>query len=445
MHHCHAPSRARQSATLLLFAALLVAVAACPDRKRGGGPTAGPAGAAAAHPDNLADAVTGGEQPPSDSIRADVYVDATVSMTGFTAGGTSNYAKFLETLESSLSNGWRRVDIHYHKFGGREREIQHAEFLTARAPDFYAERGMNETTSIDLVTRCQRGPQIRVVITDLFQKEGDVNSVVSRIKENCLARGVAVGVLGVKSQFDGRVYDAHVPPYPYRAVGTDTAAYRAFYALAFGQPGDLDRLVQSLAQLPFVSARNFALIADHVTRGYTVTMTKARTAKDVNMSQPSGPYAFNCAVRKGGTGGTLVADVAFTLAPGAPPPRTERAELSVVRRTLAPRAAATDTAPTHDLTLKQITGREGRLRAEMELAVSGPPGTYEYRVQVQTAPVNGFLPPGFVHALSTENPTPSSDPNKTLNLEKFVMDLRQAASSVRQPVLAAWTLTVVKH
>ena len=385
-------------------------------------------------------AVTGATDVATDSIRVDVYLDATVSMSGFTAGGASNYAKFLEALESSLSNAWKKVDIHFGKFGSTSREIQRPEFLTARAPQFYTERGMNAVTAIDQVAKCDTGPRLNVVVTDLFQKEGDLNAIVGRIKDQCLQKGIAVGVLAMKSQFDGSVYDARGPAYPYKAAGSDTAAYRAFYALLFGQPGQFDALVQSLEQLSFVNARNLVVISPFVTRSFDVTVSKSRDSKDINMSKASGPNAFNFAIRKGGTGGTLISDVALTLNPASPPPRLERTELVAFRQ--GPTAS---TSPSRDLVQKKVSSQAGKYHVEAVLTINDPPGKYEYRIDLRTAPINGFSAPAFIRALSSDDPGPAKDPNKTLNLEKFIMDLRQAASSIRRPVLASWTLTVVKR
>ncbi|MFA6165864.1 MAG: hypothetical protein WC700_04550 [Gemmatimonadaceae bacterium] len=386
----------------------------------------------------------GPELKATDSVRVDVYLDATVSMSGFTVDGTSNYSKFLNDLESSLSNGWKRVDVHYWKFGGTAREIARPEFLQARTPTFYSERGFNEVTSIDQAVGCQRGPRMGVVITDLFQQAGDVNAIVARIKAKCLAENVAVGILAVKSQFDGRVFDARVPPFAYRAVGPDTAAYRAFYALVFGQPNQFDALVQAMERLPFVSARNFALVSPYVVRHYDVVMSKGRDAKDVNLNKAAGPYAFNFAVRKGGTGGTLIADVTLTPNASSPPATLARAELMAFRRATG-RQAAGDGPPSRDLELKQLTAQGNKAHLEIALDITDPPGRYEYIVELRAASVNGFGVPAFVHALSSEDPTPTRDPNKTLNLESFIMNLRQAATSQHQPVLASWLISVNKH
>ena len=46
-----------------------------------------------------------------------------------------------------------------------------------------------------------------VIVTDLFQDNGDINRLVPELKEKCIKKGVDVGLFGVRSQFDGTVYD----------------------------------------------------------------------------------------------------------------------------------------------------------------------------------------------------------------------------------------------
>ncbi|MEL7361539.1 MAG: hypothetical protein AAFN13_05670, partial [Bacteroidota bacterium] len=74
-----------------------------------------------------------------------------------------------------------------------------------------------------------------------------------------------------------------------------------------------------------------------------------------------------------------------------------------------------------------------------------PAGRYAYLVLLETGEVNGLLPPAWVPALSTTNPSADVDPNKTLNLDRLVTDLVQAAATVQRPRLGALALTLDKQ
>src|SRR4051812_48773756 len=125
---------------------------------------------ASAWADTSHEAVIG---PPAqaDSLRVNVYVDGTVSMGGFLAGGDSRYTGFLDGVESALQNSLRRVDVHYFKFGRTVRELDRAGFRAARTPAFYAEHGISEVTQIDSVIQCDSGARVTIALTDLFQDD----------------------------------------------------------------------------------------------------------------------------------------------------------------------------------------------------------------------------------------------------------------------------------
>ena len=75
---------------------------------------------------------------------------------------------------------------------------------------------------------------LAVIVTDLFQDEGDINRLVAQLKEKYLQKELAVGLLGIRSQFDGTVYDAgiNVPP-------IDHQGDRPFYLLVLGRHADI--------------------------------------------------------------------------------------------------------------------------------------------------------------------------------------------------------------
>jgi hypothetical protein len=386
--------------------------------------------------------VTGRPAAGGDSVRVEVYLDATVSMAGYVAGGNSNYIRFLDELEASLGTAWKRADLHFYKFGRQSREIDRAGLRAARSAAFYGEKGMSEVTGIDQVISCEKPSTVSVVVTDLFQREGDVNAIVGQIKSRCFQRGVSVAVLGVRSQFNGSVYDANVPAYPLAST-SDTSTYRPFYALMFGDAADLDRLFQSLKNQPFVDDRNFVLVSNEIVRDYKVTMTKPPRSKELNARKASGPYEFNFDLLKGAGAATMLADIDITPNPNAPPFRAEGLTLTAYRRSGGGKAKV-DSAVTRDITLQGVTANNGKLHATLGLTIADPPGSYSYQLLLRTGAINGFGVLAWVDEFSSDNPTPRSDPNKTLNLAKFISDLRRASSSVQQPAVAKWYVNVRK-
>jgi len=382
-----------------------------------------------------------------DSIAIRVFLDATVSMAGYVADGSSEYVKFLEELEASVQTGWPKVTVTYNKFGKVVREIDRAGFLQARSATFYQEKGMASTTAIDQVIDCDGENQVVVVITDLFQKEGDINAIVRQLKDRCLARGVAVGILGVRSQFDGTVYDARVPPYAYRSTGTDTSTYRPFYALMFGDATELERLVRSVASRPFVDTKYFSLIGNRVVHKYSVAMSKAPSARDLQNRKSPAPGLFVFDLKRDGTGGAIVADVTVDFEPSALPIAATTLRLISQPVTKSPAAGGSPGAvgSPSDISLKgKVGAKASTFRVDLDVSILGAKGARDYDLALETGAISGFEAPAWVAGFSSENPTPNSDANRTLNLERFVLDLRRAASSVSQPLIAKWRVRINK-
>lgn len=165
--------------------------------------------------------------PRPDAITINIYLDATTSMKGFATNVTGVYNKFIDEIESSVAAGWKKAEIHFFKFGTKIKEVDRNGFKAAKSQPFYAEPGFYEKTNIDYVIERMDSSQINVVITDLFQDEGDVNSIVLKIKEKCFSKGVYVGILAIKSDYDGMVFDAKVPPYLFKSVAGKDETYRA--------------------------------------------------------------------------------------------------------------------------------------------------------------------------------------------------------------------------
>lgn len=382
----------------------------------------------------------------SDSIRLDIYVDATTSMIGYLAGGSSRYTRFLEELESSVASGWAQSDLDYFQFGSRVRPVDRSTFRDADERAFYRERGIFRTTRIDSVLERLNRSEISVITTDLFQNESDVNALVSKIKNEVFQHGLDAAVLGIKSQFDGRVYDAKVPAYNYASTQGEESTYRPFYALMIGKTGKLRRLFQTLQASPLVERDHFVLISPYLIEGYEVNLRKTRKSRDLNVSaarEDENRFAFN--LRSGGTGGTLKAEIILDRAPTAPRFTADRIEMTAYRKKLSRRPGESDTSSTRtqDLTLQRLRRSGDTLHARIRMDLEDEPaGLYAYKTVFRTGTIDGLDVPSWVEEFSSTNPSPESAPNKTLNLEKFVSDLTQARSSVRRPKLAKIYITV---
>lgn len=381
-----------------------------------------------------------------ESININIFLDATTSMNGFAINATGVYNKFLDEIESSVAAGWKKADIHFYKFGTKIKEVDREGFKAAKFQPFYAEPGIYEKTSIDSVIDRMDSTQINVVITDLFQNDGDVNSIVLKIKEKCFANGIYLGIFAIKSDYDGMVFDAKVPPYPFKSAAGKEDTYRPFYVMVFGDPVNIEHFFDTLKSNPAAKEENFILISRNIINRYDVNLAKHPSSKDLTLRNKASRNQFNFSLKKDGTEGMIVADISSDRNTRTSGFQEERLELSALRKAVVSgqKEVPKDGVPTQDITLKELKHNGNKIQATLNLKLSEPAGTYSYLVYLQPSSIDGFMLPQWVKELSSDNPTPKKDANKTLNLEKFVSDLIRANSAVFQPKVAKFFITVKK-
>ena len=369
-------------------------------------------------------------------------------MVGYLSGGASRYTRFFRELESSLASGWAHSNLGYFKFGSRVRPISRNTFRDADRRAFYRESGVSQTTRIDSVLEQMNRSKISIITTDLFQNESDVTALVTRVKNEVFQRGLSAAVLGVRSQFDGRVFDARVPAYDYASTRGEKDTYRPFYALMFGKVAELRRLFQTLQSNPAVSRDHFVLISPYLVEDYKASVRKTRESRRLNatsVQEDDSRFAFD--LQSGGTGGTLRANIVLDRAPNTPRIEATRVEMTAYRKKLSRRPGEGDTTSTRtrDLTLEALRSSEDTLRATLRMNLEDDPsGMYSYKTVFRPGATDGLGVPTWVERFSSKSPSPQNGPNKTLNLKKFISDLIQASNSVRRPKLAKLYITVRK-
>lgn len=164
--------------------------------------------------------------------QTDVYLDGTLSMQGFTNmnGDLSIYQRVIPVLER-IAPG----DVTFWKFGNEPKAIGRSEYLQADKPAFYPNSKDLEETRIQKVLQNVDTTHLTVIVTDLFQESADINQLISTIKEKFIKANISVGIMGVKSQFDGTIYDVGTNNRTFRyASGGDPQRFRPFYMLVLG-------------------------------------------------------------------------------------------------------------------------------------------------------------------------------------------------------------------
>jgi hypothetical protein len=187
----------------------------------------------------------------SDNLHADIYLDATLSMKGFIVPGSSTYyQQTIPLLESSVEKGWPGGTVTFNKFGTRISPLDGRIFLDAGRVNFYTDSEVNLKTHIENVIESANTDNLTLIVTDLFQDNVDVNLLTSRIKTKYVTKSLGVGVMSIRSEFDGTVYDVGPNNYSfsYKSNDEDPSTFRPFYILALGRHVDIERYFSVLSQ-----------------------------------------------------------------------------------------------------------------------------------------------------------------------------------------------------
>jgi hypothetical protein len=394
----------------------------------------------------------------------DVCIDATPSMEGFVADPDSSYRRFLEDLEGSLVSAVRNVsDVRFFKFGETIRQITREESRTARTPGFYHEPGIFRETNVELILKkdvaysqgdpsSQRdrtavvkasagvAPRVTVAVTDLFQRDQDVNVVVRQIKDGCLAYpDCSVGILAVPSAFDGIVYDARVPTYQYRST-MDAATFRPFYLLMFGPQQQLLEFADVLSAYRYIDLSHLLIIGPQIVRTFSVATIRDTAAQGVTSRKASGSgldSAFN--LRKGFSEAKLISRINVASDPRTFSFEPSRVELRAFRQNKGKMLPSGN-----ELTLESVGLTGDSLELKLTIRPPDQKADYLYIGELGVGSINGFVAPRWISEFSSTNPRPDHDPAKTLNLDRLVE--RLVAASILQdhhrPTLARFRILI---
>lgn len=132
------------------------------------------------------------ESPPainyakSDSIAVDIYLDGTTSMYGYVnyPGGTI-YGDAVKDIERTITENWKNDSIKYIKFGDTFQEMDRNAFLQMNAAGFYDQKDTSLQNVIDQVN----DKSLTIIITDLFQTNQDLDSLIHAIKNKGMGGG----------------------------------------------------------------------------------------------------------------------------------------------------------------------------------------------------------------------------------------------------------------
>lgn len=186
--------------------------------------------------------------PVSEALKVDLFFDATLSMQGFVLTQSSSYyQQTIPLLERGVIEGWKGGQVFFYKFGDDIAPLPGRQYLDAGKAAFYTDAKYNKKTFIERVIDRAELDHLTVIVTDLFQDNADVNQLSEKLKQKFITNGLAIGVLGIRSQYQGTVYDVGADNYTfsYRSKEKPETG-RPFYLLAFGSHANIAHYFDTL-------------------------------------------------------------------------------------------------------------------------------------------------------------------------------------------------------
>ncbi len=188
---------------------------------------------------------------PTDGIQLSVLIDGTPSMQGYVNNLlSSRYAQTLKLIDSASSTGWTgaKSAIKYYRFGTQKQVIDRETYLRSQLPAFYQGGADFSVSRIDTVLDKPAPDRLDVLVTDLYQKDADVQIVQNQLKDRYLEQGYGVGILAIKSEFNGTIYDVGLSgqQFGYSTAGKAPPLFHPFYVMILGSYGNIQHYYEQL-------------------------------------------------------------------------------------------------------------------------------------------------------------------------------------------------------
>lgn len=193
--------------------------------------------------------------PTSDAISTvNIFFDGSGSMAGYASSKTPSslagraYVDLVTAIAHRLSLGFR-ANVRAHRFGQKIQPLAENDLPKLAQEATYLCQGCDINESrIDAVLELAvkaKVDELFVIVTDLFLTEqhllGSGTGSLLTPLATILRNGRAIGLLGIRSGFKGKIHDL-----PSKKI-YEGASERPFYALAIGTPAAVLRLHRQLA------------------------------------------------------------------------------------------------------------------------------------------------------------------------------------------------------
>jgi hypothetical protein len=186
-------------------------------------------------------------------LAVDFFYDATVSMKGYVVPNEENaYKSILRNLKLAAVPKMRKeTPLRFFRFGTVIQSLDSNSLDRVFDTGFYAGEEVNLKTFIEGVVSAADIERLTIFVTDFFQEMTDYTALVLALKEKYADSSLAVGLLGVRSTYQGEVYDigSNRDHFYYDCRDKSAAYRRPFYVFFLGRHADIQNYYERLWSL----------------------------------------------------------------------------------------------------------------------------------------------------------------------------------------------------
>ena len=432
----------------------------------------------------------------SDRLVARIYFDATLSMQGFVVLGSTLYTQICPYLESAIVSGWENEKVDFFRFGEQVEPIDRDTYLQAGYVDFYEDENIYRETFIEKiidyedqlvskqmkarnrpealtetevsstpkesteavtpteeVNESRKEGRLVVIVTDLFQDRGDINLLVTQLKEKYIKKGLEVGLFGLRSQFDGTVYDTGIgqAPLPYRSDPNNPETFRPFYLLVLGKHADIahyfDRLTANSTDAQKIIFSRYLVsrlvsFEDAVTKSDEDAAIKTENLNSKTFVRSEEPYLKQFEIVKDSNPAKISATLKYDPLRHAMFFGSNAFEVSTTAKPMGETEENPDAAACLKVTSK-LNEDGNKLSVDFSLDSRSLQGKAVYLYEVTLSPdLDAYQTPNWCSEWNMGN---ARNGAKTLNLVNFVRDLSQVTARMHRPKIAKFHFYIEKR
>jgi len=175
-------------------------------------------------------------------------------MLGYVVPGQTTYTRAIDAVNSVVTSSLN-LPIRYERVGDDSTKLTYSNFQAAKTPGFYDGSRPEYPQVASQLSQFFDGHsegQLSLLLTDLQPSAADVTSITREIRQFLETRsGMALAIVGIKSEFAGRVYleeGGSLRTFEYNTIGKDTQQLRPAYLVMLGPYSRVSELVADILE-----------------------------------------------------------------------------------------------------------------------------------------------------------------------------------------------------